>query len=233
MSSQVSETREGVSKASLDCFSPELCSTRLKRDDAKPEEDERSSGKLPGNVMDKYEIEEKAELDVTLQTATQTKIELYRKVLQTVNSKIPRKVHGPKEMSEFRVPDYPKDTTPQKSQSGQELREEQLKNGPPAKADVTDLLGVWTQVRQNISPKTSPVERSKSRLSKLNLTPLDVSDTSPFFQKKKAVTGVQNGDITTRLDALMDSLTLSDSSLDMTIGRLSLSEDLMLSPHCP
>merc|ERR1719383_1603638 len=47
VSSQVSETREGVSKASLDCFSPELCSTRLRRDDPKAEDADRSSGGKP------------------------------------------------------------------------------------------------------------------------------------------------------------------------------------------
>lgn len=264
VSSQASTDMPG-SKSSLDsCFSPGLCSTQLmdhstrtRKDDLPPETDDIIR---PGLIISKdvkqTEIVCQSEdiMNVTVETSVmQNKILHYRRVLETVKSKLPRRraaVQPPSDPAptpQF-IQEQPaadaKPQSPKKAGSKVESlaaaagKAEPSLGGGKAGSEV-DLLGVWTQARHNISPRTSPVERSKSRLSALCLTPyqlkgVEAEGASPCLINKHLLNiDAQETMVTNRLDALMDSLTLSDSSLDITIGRMSFGEDLQLSPHCP
>jgi len=174
-----------------------------------------------------------AGLNVTAQPATtQSKIEIYKRVLQTVNQRT----------AQFRKPQQPSDDEPTQV-AVRQPQQEQVADG---QAMATDLLGVWTQVRQKLSPKTSPIERSKSRLgggiSNLVATPFTpfaarrpdlispILGSSPNLKINRDCSKEDSTTVATRLEALMDSLTLNDDSLD-DLTRLSFGDELLLSPH--
>ncbi|XP_023338131.1 uncharacterized protein LOC111708860 [Eurytemora carolleeae] len=101
---------------------------------------------------------------------------------------------------------------------------------------ASSLLDIWSQACNNISPRTSPVTRPGSARSLLSFSPnlhlaptptpnlnlapnlsLNLGGRSPSMKKKLDLDSDQDL-VSTRLEALMNSLTLSDSSLDITIG---------------
>jgi len=282
ISSQVSE-----SKASLEAFSPGLCSTRLLKPDELPnipltepnfqiptikatnfnkpieqgayknnitvQDDQLRSRSSFGDIVDldnepsfanpKTSISVLTEASELCDSASEgeeinNKIDKYRKFLQSVQSHIPRKIEvAGGEISKIKNDLIHKKVTVSESATNQK--------------DDRMLTDIWSQARISISPRTSPAVGRLSKLSGIGdlnidssftggegepaadtsiVEPLDNSDLNIQLETKQAVDLVG-----TRLEALMESLTLSDSCSDfsLSMSRMSFGEDLMLSPHCP
>ena len=92
------------------------------------------------------------------------------------------------------------------------------------------LQSVWNSHRQSLSPRFKP----KSDLTydsqgspPRHLSPLLSHRTPDMYQ------GMDSKKMGTRLEQLMTTLTFSDDSLDLSLGRMSLGGEEFLSPHCP
>jgi len=152
-------------KDSLGVFSPVLSSTKSPNSSSSSETDSVTE-----------------DADITCSQAhneTQNKIDMYKKVLQSV--------------------------------------------GRPEKTEYTNkssLLSAWSRHKESLSPRIATPPRKFSPL--LNC---DTPDKSYQEMDSKLVT---------RLDQLMTSLTLSDNSINLSLGNMDLEEDIdLLSPHCP
>jgi len=93
----------------------------------------------------------------------------------------------------------------------------------PATDSRASLLLVWEVHRQSLSPQSRPLNLSSSSSSSSNSTP---GQSSSMF-------GNNTPDMTSRLNQLISSLTLCDTSLDLSLGRMSIGGEVLLSPDCP
>jgi len=283
ISSQVSE-----SKASLEAFSPGLCSTRLLKPDDLPQIPQtdtffqipaskatnfnkppeqgvyKNNGDLNvpkddqlrprssfGDIVDLDNEPSFANPKSSISVLTEAseccdsvnegeqinnKIDKYRKFLQSVQSKIPRKI-------EITGGDITK--------IKDDLMQKKEAEGATNQKDERMLNDIWSQARISISPRTSPAAGRLSKLSEIGALNIDSSFTGGESEEaadSSIVEPLNDSDINiqlhskqamdlvgTRLEALMESLTLSDSCSDISLSmsRMSFGEDLMLSPHCP
>jgi len=84
----------------------------------------------------------------------------------------------------------------------------------------TSLLSVWEVHRQSLSPQSRPINLSSSSSSS---TTSRQGQFSPMLASNTP-------DMTSRLNQLISSLTLCDTSLDLSLGRMSFGREEMLSP---
>ena len=104
----------------------------------------------------------------------------------------------------------------------------------------SSLLSAWNIHRQSLSPQCKPATNSSSSTSPpsppKHFSPMLACKT-PDMQRRLSMNSPNSQEMDTkvasRLDQLMTSLTLSDNSLDFSLGRMSLGGDDLLSPHCP
>ena len=89
----------------------------------------------------------------------------------------------------------------------------------------TSLLSAWNMHRQSLSPQTPRINLSICSLDN-DSSPSTLKNTSPMYANRTP-------DMTRRLDQLMSSLTFGDDSLDLSLGKMSLGGDELVSPHCP
>merc|ERR1719233_1385770 len=99
----------------------------------------------------------------------------------------------------------------------------------PDRDSRSSILHAWNIHRQSLSPQTP----------RINLSICSSDDSSPptlqNFGDRTTVPdmSIKTPDMTRRLDQLMSSLTFSDTSLDLSLGKMSLGGEELLSPHCP
>ena len=115
----------------------------------------------------------------------------------------------------------------------------------PANDGKPSLLCAWNVHRQSLSPQARPVTLSSSSSSSCPSSPPTPHQFSPMLGSRTpdmshrlsnltSPAGVDmDSKLASRLDQLMTSLTLSDTSLDFSLGRMSLGGEELLSPHCP
>ena len=98
----------------------------------------------------------------------------------------------------------------------------------------TSLLSAWNIHRQSLSPQNPGINLSICS-SDDDSSPPTLKNMSPMFADRTPVSVASRNtpDMTRRLDQLMSSLTFSDTSLDLSLGKMSLGGDELLSPHCP
>ena len=96
------------------------------------------------------------------------------------------------------------------------------------------LLSAWNIHRQSLSPQNPGINLSICS-SDDDCSPPTLKNMSPMFADRTPVSVASRNtpDMTRRLDQLMSSLTFSDTSLDLSLGKMSLGGDELLSPHCP
>merc|ERR1712083_210561 len=97
----------------------------------------------------------------------------------------------------------------------------------------SSLLHAWNIHRQSLSPQTPRINLSIS--SSDGSSPPTLQNLSPMFGDRTTFPDMSNKtpDMTRRLDQLMSSLTFNDTSLDLSLGKMSLGGEELLSPHCP
>eukprot|EP00092_Neocalanus_flemingeri_P022495 GFUD01024396.1.p1 GENE.GFUD01024396.1~~GFUD01024396.1.p1 ORF type:complete len:705 (-),score=224.81 GFUD01024396.1:69-2183(-) len=105
----------------------------------------------------------------------------------------------------------------------------------------SSLLSAWNCHRQSLSPQGRPAAHSSSSSPTSpsapgQFSPLQSYRTPDMSHRRMSVAspGSEEMDskMVTRLDQLMTSLTLSNDSLDFSLGRMSFGGDELLSPHC-
>jgi len=77
------------------------------------------------------------------------------------------------------------------------------------------LLSAWEVHRQSLSPQSRPISLSRNSSSSSSSTPGQFSPIS------------NTPDMTSRLNQLISNLTLCDTSLDLSLGRMSLGEEIL------
>ena len=97
----------------------------------------------------------------------------------------------------------------------------------------SNLLSAWNYHRQSLSPHSKPslITNNKDQSN----SPSPPKQFSPMLNCKTPDMSQHEMDskLATRLDQLMTSLTLSDNSLDFSLGRMSMGGEMeLLSPHC-
>ena len=97
----------------------------------------------------------------------------------------------------------------------------------------SNLLSAWNYHRQSLSPHSKPSlitnneDQSNSPSPPKQFSPMLNCKTPDMSQHE------MDSKLATRLDQLMTSLTLSDNSLDFSLGRMSMGGEMeLLSPHC-
>merc|ERR1719233_1535437 len=97
----------------------------------------------------------------------------------------------------------------------------------------SSILHAWNIHRQSLSPQTPRIDLSIC--SSDDSSPPTLQHLSPMFGDRTSVPdmSIKTPDMTRRLDQLMSSLTFSDASLDLSLGKMSLGGEELLSPHCP
>jgi len=98
----------------------------------------------------------------------------------------------------------------------------------------SSLLHAWNNHRQSLSPQTPRINLSICS-SDSDSSPPTLQYVSPKLGDRTTLPDISNKtpDMTRRLDQLMSSLTFSDTSLDLSLGKMSLGGEELLSPHCP
>eukprot|EP00092_Neocalanus_flemingeri_P037087 GFUD01040373.1.p1 GENE.GFUD01040373.1~~GFUD01040373.1.p1 ORF type:complete len:695 (+),score=223.60 GFUD01040373.1:65-2149(+) len=103
----------------------------------------------------------------------------------------------------------------------------------PRTEGKSSLLSAWNCHRQTHSSSSSPTSPSAPG----QFSPQQSYRTPDTSHRRRSVAspGSQEMDskMVTRLDQLMTSLTLSNDSLEFSLGRMSFGGDELLSPHCP
>ena len=89
----------------------------------------------------------------------------------------------------------------------------------------TSLLSAWNMHRQSLSPQTPRIN--------LSICSSDNGSSPPTLKNMSSMFADRTPDMTRRLDQLMSSLTFGDDSLDLSLGKMSLGGDELLSPQCP
>jgi len=103
----------------------------------------------------------------------------------------------------------------------------------PDRDNRSSLLNAWNYHRKSLSPQTPRINLSICSMDNDDGTPPTLQNT-PLFGDMTTVPDMSNTpDMTRRLDQLMSSLTFSDTSLDLSLGKMSLGGEELLSPHCP
>jgi len=110
----------------------------------------------------------------------------------------------------------------------------------PASESRSSLCSAWSLHRQSLSPQTRQVKHSSSSSNssspatpQQNYSPMLASRTPDMSSLVNSISSPVGMDQATRLDQLMSSLTFSDTSLDLSLGRMSFGGEELLSPHCP
>eukprot|EP00092_Neocalanus_flemingeri_P016697 GFUD01018060.1.p1 GENE.GFUD01018060.1~~GFUD01018060.1.p1 ORF type:complete len:127 (+),score=51.41 GFUD01018060.1:668-1048(+) len=112
----------------------------------------------------------------------------------------------------------------------------------PRTEGKSSLLSAWNCHRQSLSPQGRPAAHSSSSSPTSpsapgQFSPLQSYGTPDMSHRRMSVASPgseeMNSKMVTRLDQLMTSLTLSNDSLDFSLGRMSFGGDELLSPHCP
>jgi len=104
----------------------------------------------------------------------------------------------------------------------------------PDRDSRSSLLHAWNNHRQSLSPQTPRINLSTCS-SDSDSSPPTLQYISPKLGDRPTLPEISNKtpDMTRRLDQLMSSLTFSDTSLDLSLGKMSLGGEELLSPHCP